>query len=560
MIKNKLERILKKVQKPARYVGGEHNQVVKSTDNVTIRFALCFPDTYEIGMSNLGMRIIYGVLNNIENVYCQRVFAPWHDMEELMRAENIPLYALESHEPINEFDIIGFSIGYELSYTNVLNMLDLAGVPIRSHERDDSHPIVIAGGTCCFNPEPMSQFFDLMVIGDGEEVIIKLINLFDETNDKSSFLIASSKIAGVYVPSIHDSGKCKISKNVIRDLDSAYFPVNPIVPSTEIVHDRVVLELFRGCKRGCKFCQAGHVNRPVRERKQETLFQHAMSSVINTGYDEIALLSLSTSDYEQLSKLCDNLLYWCEPRKISLSMPSMRVDKFNYKLLCQIQKVRKSGLTFAPEAGSQRLRDYINKNISHKDILDACKLAFAGGWNSVKLYFILGLPTETDDDVVEIANLASDVLEVWRENTNNRSRGARITVSTSYFIPKPHTPFEREPQIPISEYLRRVELLKSSLKSKMIKYNYHSAEPGYIEAALSRGDKKIGDVIENAWRLGAKFDAWSEHFSMQKWEEAFDKCSLSIDDYASRTREQDEILPWGFIDVSGRIVEDNEEN
>jgi len=551
MIDQKLDLILKKVQKPSRYTGGEYNQVVKSRHEVNIRVAFCFPDTYEIGMSNLGLRILYGVLNNIDDVWCQRVFAPWTDMETEMRENKVPLYGLESYDAIRGFDMIAFSIGYELSYTNVLNMLDLAGIPFKASDRGEEDPLVIAGGSCCYNPEPIAEFFDLLVIGEGEEVLVELIDTFRDSTGKADFLKNARAISGVYVPALYTDGSPPLVKRIIEDLDNAYFPVNTIVPSTSVVHDRAVLELFRGCIRGCKFCHAGYTGNPVRSRSPKTLAQQGVAALLNTGYDEIALLSLSSSDYKYLGQLCDELLEWCEPRKVNLSMPSLRADNFDIKLLERVQKVRKSGLTFAPEAGSQRLRDYINKGITEEDLLEACKIAFSSGWSSVKLYFMLGLPTETDEDVVAIADISHAVLKVWRDYGNTGNRSVRITVSTSCFIPKPHTPFERKPQITIAEYKRRVELLKSSIRSKSITYNWHSPEQGYIEAALSRGDKRLGQVIEAAWRLGARLDSWSEHFSLEKWISAFNECNLEPDYFATREREDDERLPWSFISTRG---------
>ena len=551
MINNKLDQILRKVQKPARYSGGEYNQVVKDKQKVNVRVAFCFPDTYEIGMSNLGLRILYGVLNNIDDVWCERVFAPWIDMEAEMRENVIPLYGLESFDAISDFNIIAFSLSYELTYTNVLNMLDLAGIPLRSKDRGDDHPIVIAGGACCYNPEPMAEFIDLFVIGEGEEAIVELIDAYKLSNCKKTFLSHASKFESIYVPELYNDESSSIKKRIIKDLDKSYFPVNPIIPSTGIVHDRAVLELFRGCIRGCKFCQAGYTGNPVRARSPEVLTQQGIASITNSGHDELALLSLSTSDYKHLSELCDSLLKWCEPKKVNLSLPSLRADNFSIELMEKVQKVRKSGLTFAPEAGSQRLRDHINKNITEEDLLNACGVAFAGGWNSVKLYFMLGLPTETDEDVTAIAGMAHAVQQIWREHANNKNRGIRITVSTSCFIPKPHTPFEREAQIPISEYLRRVELLRNSIRSKSISYNWHSPQQGFIEAALSRGDRQICNVVESAWKNGSRMDSWSEHFSFDTWMNAFKTCSVEPEHYASRNRTIDEKLPWKIIDVRG---------
>jgi len=550
-ISHKLERILKNVQKPARYTGGEYNQVIKNKQDVKVRIAFCFPDTYEIGMSNLGLRVLYGVFNSIEDVWCERVFSPWTDMEAELRENKIPLYALESGDSIGDFDIIAFTLGYELSYTNVLNMLDLAGVPHRSADRGEDNPLVIAGGSCCFNPEPMAEFFDLFVVGEGEEVAVELIDVYKASIGKAVFLSSAKELNGVYVPALYNDSSAPVTKRIVENLDDAYFPVDTIVPSTAIVHDRAVLELFRGCIRGCKFCMAGYTGNPVRMRSPEVLAEQGKAAVLNSGYDEIALLSLSTSDYKHLDELCDSLLQWCEPRRVSLSLPSLRADNFSVNLMERVQKVRKSGLTFAPEAGSQRLRDHINKNITEENLLGACRVAFKGGWNSVKLYFMLGLPTETDEDVKAIADISHAVHQTWRDYANNKSRGVRITVSTSCFIPKPHTPFEREAQVTISEYMRRVELLKSSIRSKSITYNWHSPQQGYIEAALSRGDRRIGDVVEAAWRLGARLDSWSEHFSQDRWLSAFSECSIDPDYYATRERREDEDLPWSIVKMRG---------
>ena len=550
----KLKQILSKVQKPSRYTGGEYNQIVKDKNEVNVRVALCFPDTYEIGMSNLGIRILYGVLNNINDIWCERVFAPWTDMEAEMRESGIALYGLESHDPISDFDIVAFSLGYELSYTNVLNMLDLAGIPLRSKDRGEDDPLVIAGGSCCYNPEPMADFFDLIVVGEGEEVIVELVEAYKSGNNKATFLSKASKIDGIYVPALHNENSPPIVKRIVENLDEAFYPVDPIVPSTGVVHDRAVIELFRGCIRGCKFCQAGHTGNPVRFRSPQTLVEQGIAVISNSGYDELALLSLSTSDYKHLDRLCTDLLKWCTPRRVNLSLPSLRADSFSIELMERVQSVRKSGLTFAPEAGTQRLRDHINKNITEEDLLDACKVAFEGGWNSVKLYFMLGLPTETDDDVTAIASLAHAVLQTYRNTSTSKNRGVRITVSTSCFIPKPHTPFQREPQITIDEYMRRVELLRNSIRSKSITYNWHSPQQGLIETALSRGDKRIGDVVEAVWRLGSRFDSWSEHFSLTNWLCAFNECLLEPEHYTTRKRDDDEELPWSIIRMHGRSL------
>ena len=590
----KLERLLKNVQKPARYTGGEYNQIVKDKSEVDVRIAFCFPDTYEIGMSNLGLRILYGLLNRIDGVWCERVFTPWSDMEEQMRKNDLKLYGLESGDPIQGFDVIAFSLGFELSYVNVLNMLDLAGVPLRSADRPEEAPLVIAGGTCCFNPEPMADFIDLFVIGEGEEVITEIIDVLrnseygilnsklrgrrqnrkaagsgsssktgGKVSSKKAFLEAVSKLDGVYVPSLYDvnynddgtvdkitpldGAALPVTKRIVRNLDGSYFPIDTVVPSTGLVHDRTVLELFRGCIHGCRFCQAGHVCRPVRSRSCETLVKQGIEALANSGYDELALLSLSTSDYKQLFALCDGLLDWCDQRKISLSLPSLRADNFSIELMERVQRVRKSGLTFAPEAGSQRLRDAINKNVTEDDLLRTCRIAFEGGWNSVKLYFMLGLPTETDEDVIAIADLSRAVLHTWKCCAKNKKRGVQITVSTSCFIPKPHTPFQWEKQITIDEYLRRVDLLRSGLRTKAVTLKWHSPEQGFVEAALSRADRQIGNVIEAAWRLGARLDSWSEYFSLGRWLAAFEMCGMDPAFYALRERGVDELLPWSLV-------------
>ena len=564
-----LEHILPRVQKPARYTGGEYNAVVKDRRQVDVRYALCFPDTYEIGMSNLGMRILYGVMNEMEGVWCERVFAPWGDMEEEMRREGLPLYGLESGDPISDFDIIGFSLGYEMAYTNVLNMLDLAGLPLRSEERYGLAPIVVAGGTCAYNPEPLAPFVDIFVLGEGEDVSVEIIQLYrkarEECWSKDEFLAAAAQIPGLYVPSLyevsyrpdgtleqvipHEGAPAVVTKRIVQDFDKSYFPVKTIVPSTEIVHDRVMLELFRGCIRGCRFCQAGYAYRPVRSRDPEILLKQGIEACKDSGYQEMTLSSLSTSDYRPLEHLCDGLLDWCEPNRVSLSLPSLRADNFSLGLMERVQHVRKSGLTFAPEAGTQRLRDAINKNVTEEDLLRSCRTAFSGGWSSVKLYFMLGLPTETDEDVLGIADLAEKVYKTWREVTPNPRRGVTITVSTAWFVPKPHTAFQWEPQITMEEYQRRVKLLREHMKGRSIKYNWHDSQTSFLEAVFARGDRKVADVIETAWRQGAKFDAWSEYFDFDRWLAAFEACGVDPAFYANRTREKDELLPWDVTSV-----------
>ena len=564
-----LEHILPRVQKPARYTGGEYNAVVKDRRAVDVRYALCFPDTYEIGMSNLGVRILYGLMNEMDGVWCERVFAPWGDMEEEMRREGIPLYGLESGDSIADFDLIGFSLGYEMAYTNVLNMLDLAGLPLRSGERTELSPIVVAGGTCAFNPEPLAPFVDLFVLGEGEDVSVEIIQLYRQAREegwgKEEFLTAAARIPGVYVPSLYEvsyhgdgtvaavtpleGAPARVTKRSVQDFDKSYFPVKTIVPSTEIVHDRVMLEVFRGCIRGCRFCQAGYAYRPVRSKDPQMLVEQGIEACRDSGYQEMTLSSLSSTDYPCLLELCDDLLDYCAPRDIGLSLPSLRADTFSMNLMERLQRVRKGGLTFAPEAGTQRLRDAINKNLREEDLLQSCRTAFAGGWSGVKLYFMLGLPTETDEDVLGIADLARKVYFAWREYTPNPKRGVRITVSTSWFVPKPHTAFQWEAQIPVEEYQRRVGLLRDALKrDKSITYNWHDPQTSYLEAIFSRGDRRLADVLEWAWQHGAKFDSWSEYFDYQRWMDALEACGLDGDFYAHRERPRSEVFPWCRID------------
>ena len=558
-----LEQILPSVQKPARYTGGEYNEVVKDKRTVDVRYALCFPHTYEIGMSNLGCRVLYGVMNEQPDIWCERCFAPWGDMEEAMRREEILLYGLESGDPIADFDIIGFSLGYEMAYTNVLNMLDLAGLPLREAERPDLTPLIVAGGTCCYNPEPLAPFVDLFVLGE-EEVTLEYIQLYRQARDegwsKGEFLQEAARIPGIYVPTLYkpvyrEDGTLKavrplegapeqVTKRIVQNMDKAYFPVKTIIPSTEIVHDRVMLELFRGCIRGCRFCQA----RPVRSRSPELLARYGKAACEDSGYQEMTLSSLSSTDYPCLLELCDELLDYCAPRDIGLSLPSLRADTFFMSLMERLQRVRRGGLTFAPEAGTQRLRDAINKNLHEEDLLTSVRTAFSGGWSGVKLYFILGLPTETDEGVLGIADLARKVYFAWRECAPNRARGVRITVSTSWFVPKPHTAFQWEGQISAEEYQRRVNLLRDALKrDKSITYNWHAPQTSYLEAIFSRGDRRLADTLEWAWAHGAKLDSWTEYFDYQRWMDALAACGLDGDFYARRERPRDEVFPWSRL-------------
>ena len=564
-----LERILPTVQKPGRYTGGEYNQIKKDLNTVRTRIAFCFPDTYEIGMSNLGMRILYGVMNEMDGVWCERVFAPWADMQSAMEANHIPLWALESQDSVADFDMIAFTIGYEMSYSNILNMLRLSGVPLHSRDRQGLKNIVFAGGVCAFNPEPLADYIDFFSLGEGEESTVEIVSLYQKAQaenwDKDRFLLEVSKIDGVYVPSFYrheynadgtlerivplNGAPATVTKRIVEDLDHTYFPTKPIVASTEIVHDRANLEVFRGCIRGCRFCQAGFSCRPVRKKSPEVLYDQAVKLLESSGFNEITLSSLSTSDYRGLKELTDKMLPYCEANHISLSVPSLRADNFSRELMEKLQAVRKSGLTFAPEAGTQRLRDVINKNLTEEEILSTCTQAFAGGWNSVKLYFMLGLPTETDEDVLGIAELVYKVILAWKEHAVNKKRGLRVHVATAYFVPKPHTPFQWEQQISPQEYLRRCKLLKEHFYSKSIEYDYHSPDLSRLEAVFARGDRRLGPVIEAAVNMGARLDGWDEYFRYDIWQEAFQKCGVDPNFYTVRGYGEEELLPWDMIDV-----------
>ena len=563
------QRILTTVQKPARYTGGEWGEVKKDPSQVRVRVAFCFPDTYEIGMSNLGMRILYGVMNGMDGIWCERVFAPWGVMEAEMRKHGLPLWALESQDNVRDFDMIAFTIGYEMAYSNILNMLDLAGVPLHAKDRKGLRNIVFAGGVCAFNPEPLAEFIDFFSLGEGEDSTVEIVSLYDRAKaegwDKETFLKEVAKIPGVYVPSFYrheynEDGTLKavvplsgapetVTKRIVEDLDNAYFPAKMIVPSTEIVHDRANLEAFRGCIRGCRFCQAGFSCRPVRKKSPEVLYRQAVETLEFSGSSEINVSSLSTSDYRGLKELTDQLIPYCAENKVNLSVPSLRADNFSRELMEKLQTVRKSGLTFAPEAGTQRLRDVINKNLTEDEILNTCAQAFSGGWNNVKLYFMLGLPTETDEDVLGIAELVYKVIQAWKEHAVNKKRGLRVHVATAYFVPKPHTPFQWEKQITPQEYLRRCKLLKSHFYSKSIVYDYHSPDLSRLEAVFARGDRQLGPVIETAVRNGARLDGWDEYFNYSKWYDAFRECGIDEDFYTTRGYGENEILPWDTIDV-----------
>ena len=563
------QRILPAVQKPARYTGGEWGEIQKNKQDVRVRVAFCFPDTYEIGMSNVGMRILYGLMNQMEGVWCERVFHPWGDMEDAMRRHRLPLWALESQDPVADFDLIAFSIGYEMAYSNILNMLDLAGLPLKSRDRHSLQNIVFAGGVCAYNPEPLADYIDFFSLGEGEDITVEIITLYDRAKtegwSKDAFLKEVSRIPGVYVPSFYrheynadgtlsaivplDGAPKTVTKRIVEDLDSAYFPTEMIVPSTEIVHDRANLEVFRGCIRGCRFCQAGFCYRPVRKKSPEVLYRQAVELLEKSGNNEITISSLSTSDYRGLKELTDQLIPYCHAHKVNLSVPSLRADNFSRELMEKLQTVRKSGLTFAPEAGTQRLRDVINKNLTEEEILTTCANAFSGGWNNVKLYFMLGLPTETDEDVLGIAELVYKVIQTWKANATNKKRGLRVHVATAYFVPKPFTPFQWEKQISPQEYLRRCKLLKDHFYSKSIEYDYHSPDLSRLEAVFARGDRRLGQVIETAVKNGARLDGWDEYFNYAKWYDAFKSCGLEESFYTTRGYGEEEILPWDTIDI-----------
>ena len=560
------DEILLKVLKPARYIGGEINMVKKDLAEVDTRFLFCFPDVYEVGMSNLGLSILYYLLNNEERIYCERAFAPWQDMEEEMRKNNQALFSLETHTNAKEFDFIGFTLQYEMSYTNILGMLNLANIGLLSANRTDDDPIICAGGPCAYNPEPLADIVDFFYIGEGEANLLEVMEVYKKVDGrKEEFLEGILKIEGIYVPKFYDvkykengeiesfiknnkNAPDKVKKSIVKNLDKVFYPQKQIVPLIEVTHNRALLEVFRGCIRGCRFCQAGYIYRPHREKTADTLLNQSDCLLATTGHEEISLVSLSTSDYSELEKLADGLLNNGE--KLNISLPSLRIDSMTVEILKKIQKVRKSSLTFAPEAGSQRMRDVINKGITEEDFLKGGELVYGAGFSKIKLYFMLGLPTETEEDILGINDLSMSLLEKYYEMPKGeRGPAPNLTLSTSCFVPKPFTPFQWERQDTYEEFMDKQRLLKRSLTKKQIKYNYHDAKLSVLEGVFARGDRRVAKVIIRAYELGARFDSWSEYFNYETWEQAFRDVGLSIDFYTSRERSTTEILPWDFIDI-----------
>ena len=578
MIKKEVEKILQYVQKPARYAGGELNSVVKNVQDISLRYAFCFPDTYEIGMSHLGMKIIYGLVNEREDAWCERVFAPDSDMEEQMRKNNVPLFALESGDYIKDFDIIGFTLQYELSYTNVLNMLDLAGVPLLSKDRTSLTPIVCCGGPCACNPEPVADFFDLVFLGDGEESTNQVLDLLKVCKEKGlskqEFLLKAKDIQGVYVPSFYvdeynedgtlksltpkNGAPEKVKKAVVSDLDKCYYPKSFVVPFINIVHDRAVEEIFRGCIRGCRFCQAGFIYRPIREKSVETINNQSKALIASTGYDEISLCSLSTSDHSCVNEMLSSLIDWTVKDKINLSLPSLRVDNFSDELVEKLNMVRKSGLTFAPEAGTQRLRDVINKNVTEEEVVRTCTKAFDNGWTTVKLYFMMGLPTETMEDIEGIANLGMQVIHTFYKNPNRqKGTGVQVNISCASFIPKPFTPFQWESEDNMESLKAKQKHLLESIPTKKIKVSFHETPTSLIEGVLARGDRRLNAVILDAYKNGCTFDSWDDRFNFDGWMNAFEKNNIDPHFYTQRQRDFSELLPWDHLDygVSRKFLE-----
>ena len=560
-----IEKLLKRVEKPARYTGGEVNSVIKNPAEADVRFAFAFPDTYEIGMSYMGLQILYNILNMQDYVYCERVFAPAMDMEKLMREENVPLFSIETKTPIKEFDILGFTLQYEMSYTNILNMLNLAGIPMMSADRDDSYPLLVAGGPCAFNPEPLADFFDLFLIGDGEEVLPAITDLYRKCDSKKEFLKKACQMTGVYVPSFYDvkynedgtvaayiknyeNAPEKVGKCLIDDIEPLPFPTKNIVPFIDVVHDRASVESFRGCTRGCRFCQAGMIYRPVRERKPETILALAEEQLKNTGHEELSLLSLSTSDHSCFEPLALELVKKCAEKHVNLSLPSLRLDSFSFNVLNEIQKYKKSGLTFAPEAGTQRLRNVINKSITEEDIYGAVRKAIELGWKQIKLYFMIGLPTETYEDLDGIAEIAKNILDINYEINGRKGGRFNVTVSVSNFVPKPHTPFQWFGQNTYEEFIEKHKYLSEKLRMKNVTFHYHDSPISVLEAVFARGDRKTGKLLVQAYKNGCVFDSWSEFFNMEGWEKAFAQTGISKEFYATRHRNYDEVMPWDIID------------